>query len=311
LAIITLHDDSNDETYVSLVFSWFQGDIVAGQIHTLLLSSTEDFVSAFDRIDSEETSHRVFISRMPPRRLIERLDIIDIETYWLTDRAGEGTIPPSYNTLLSLISNRLANHKGTIFLEGLEWLSSLHGFDSLLGFIRTLSDSVHRTYWSIYLSVNESSFSSIELNQITREAPILNIVLVDEMDSIQDEPIDFIGIQKSENLEVELHDDGTPKLLFLTRLPENGFSKSLLQRRVLQWRRMGLDVSEIESALYASSTDSMYQAYNLIEEKVRRAVQLDNWVSENVTDSQERSVAQFRIRQLTGLDELEQRYFLD
>ena len=55
----------------------------------------------------------------------------------------------------------------------------------------------------------------------------------------------------------------------------------------------------------------MYQAYNLIEEKVRRAVQLDNWVSENVTDSQERSVAQFRIRQLTGLDELEQRYFLD
>jgi hypothetical protein len=74
---------------------------------------------------------------------------------------------------------------------------------------------------------------------------------------------------------------------------------------------MGLDVSEIESALYASSTDSMYQAYNLIEEKVRRAVQLDNWVSENVTDSQERSVAQFRIRQLTGLDELEQRYFLD
>ena len=84
-----------------------------------------------------------------------------------------------------------------------------------------------------------------------------------------------------------------------------------LNLRVLQWRRMGLDVSEIESALYSTNKESMYQSYTIIEEKVRRAVQLDNWISENVTDSQERSIAQFRVRQLTGLDELEQRYFPD
>jgi hypothetical protein len=115
----------------------------------------------------------------------------------------------------------------------------------------------------------------------------------------------------SEHIDVDLHEDGSPKLVFLTRLPESGFTKSLLQRRVLQWRRMGLDVSEIESALYSTNKESMYQSYTIIEEKVRRAVQLDNWISENVTDSQERSIAQFRVRQLTGLDELEQRYFPD
>jgi len=284
---------------------------MAGQIHTLLFTSSDDFVSVFDQIDSDETSHRVFISRMPQRRLIERLDITDIECYWLTDREGDGMIPPSYNALLDLISNRLSNHKGTIFIEGLEWLSSLHGFDSLLSFTRTLSDSIHRTHWNVYLSVDENSFSSIELNQLTREAAILTLDFVEELDFIEEQSNDFLGVQKSENLEIELHEDGSPKLLFLTRLPRNGFSKSLLQRRVLQWRRMGLDVSEVESALYSSNTDSMFQAYNIIEEKVRRAVQLDNWVSENVSDSQERSVAQFRIRQLTGLDQLERRYFLD
>jgi hypothetical protein len=115
----------------------------------------------------------------------------------------------------------------------------------------------------------------------------------------------------SEHIDVDLHEDGSPKLVFLTRLPESGFTKSLLQRRVLQWRRMGLDVSEIESALYSTNKESMYQSYTIIEEKVRRAVQLDNWIFENVTDSQERSIAQFRVRQLTGLDELEQRYFPD
>ena len=284
---------------------------MAGQIHTLLFTSSDDFVSVFDQIDSDETSHRVFISRMPQRRLIERLDITDIECYWLTDREGDGMIPPSYNALLDLISNRLSNHKGTIFIEGLEWLSSLHGFDSLLSFTRTLSDSIHRTHWNVYLSVDENSFSSIELNQLTREAAILTLDFVEELDFIEEQSNDFLGVQKSENLEIELHEDGSPKLLFLTRLPRNGFSKSLLQRRVLQWRRMGLDVTEVESALYSSNTDSMFQAYNIIEEKVRRAVQLDNWVSENVSDSQERSVAQFRIRQLTGLDQLERRYFLD
>ncbi|MDB2540233.1 DUF835 domain-containing protein [Candidatus Poseidoniales archaeon] len=284
---------------------------MAGQIHTLLFTSSDDFVSVFDQIDSDETSHRVFISRMPQRRLIERLDITDIECYWLTDREGDGMIPPSYNALLDLISNRLSNHKGTIFIEGLEWLSSLHGFDSLLSFTRTLSDSIHRTHWNVYLSVDENSFSSIELNQLTREAAILTLDFVEELDFIEEQSNDFLVVQKSENLEIELHEDGSPKLLFLTRLPRNGFSKSLLQRRVLQWRRMGLDVSEVESALYSSNTDSMFQAYNIIEEKVRRAVQLDNWISENVSDSQERSVAQFRIRQLTGLDKLERRYFLD
>ena len=284
---------------------------MTGQLQTLLFSSSEDFVSAIDRIESDEDSHRLFISRMPHRRLIEHLDIKDIETYWLTERPGDGTISPSYSELMALISKRLSNHKGTIFLEGLEWLSSLHGFDSLLGFIRTLSDSIHRTYWNMYISVNADSFSPIELNQITREAPILNVDVEINIDLIRNEGDEFPASKSSENIEVELHDDGSPKLVFLTRLPEKGFSKSLLQRRVLQWRRMGLDVSEVESALFSTSSESMYHAYNRVEEKVRRAVQLDNWVSVNVRDSQERSIAQFRIRQLTGLDELERRYFSD
>ena len=284
---------------------------MAGQIHTLLFPSTEEFVSVFDRIDSDNTSHRLFISRLPQRRLVERLDITDIECYWLTDKVADGVIEPSYQNILSLISNRLSNHKGSIFIEGSEWLSSLHGFDALLGFIRTLSDSLYRTYWNVYLSIDQDSFTPIEFNQIIREAPVYQMSEVEAMNVVQEGPMEPMERIKSEHIDVDLHEDGSPKLVFLTRLPESGFTKSLLQRRVLQWRRMGLDVSEIESALYSSNAESMYRSYTVIEEKVRRAVQLDIWIVENVEDSQERSVAQFRVRQLTGLDELERRYFLD
>lgn len=282
---------------------------MTGQIHSFISSSTEEFISLFDQIDQDESSHRVFISRLPQRRLIEHLDISDIECYWLTDRHEDGSLEPSYQKILKLISSRLSNHKGSIFLEGLEWLSSLHGFEELLGFIRTLSDAIHRTYWNLYISIDKESFSSIEFNQLIRETPEIAIEIPDSASDSHDDVIILNTPVKSENLEVELHEDGSPKLVMLTRLPESGFSKSILQRRILQWRRMGLDVSEVESALYSSLDSQMYHTYSMIEEKVRRAVQLDNWVREHVLDSQERSIAQFRIRQLTGLDELEKRYF--
>ena len=102
---------------------------MAGQIHSFLSSSTEDFVSIFDHFDNDETSHRVFISRLPQRRLVEYLDVSDIECYWLTDRGNEGSLEPSYQKIMTLIKNRFSNHKGSVFLEGIEWLSSLQGFD--------------------------------------------------------------------------------------------------------------------------------------------------------------------------------------
>ena len=73
---------------------------------------------------------------------------------------------------------------------------------------------------------------------------------------------------------------------------------------------MGLDTSDIESSLYSEDIDGIYLAYSAVEEKIRRATELERYIIEHVNDSQERTIAFFRIRQLTGLDELEQQYFL-
>ena len=74
---------------------------------------------------------------------------------------------------------------------------------------------------------------------------------------------------------------------------------------------MGLDTAEIESSLYTEDLDGMYAEYIQIEEKVRRAIELERYIVNEVNDAQERTIALFRIRQLTGLDDLEKRYFLD
>ena len=88
-----------------------------------------------------------------------------------------------------------------------------------------------------------------------------------------------------------------------------GFSHETLRKRALQWRRMGLDVSELDTALFSSDEDKCYDIYKNVEQKVRRAIELDNrldlldeqgWKSDVIK-------LRFRIRQLTGFDEVEKR----
>ena len=173
-----------------------------------------------------------------------------------------------------------------------------------------MAEKVAMSHWSIFLSLYESSYNRQELTRIMREAPLLEFKS-NEM-TIQNEGAEPSQIRRSikeKTLEMDLNKDGTPKLVLLTKLPRSGFTKQILQRRILQWRRMGLDTSEIEASLYSTDVELMYSEYALVEEKIRRATELERYVVANINDTQERAIALFRIRQLTGLDQLEQQYF--
>ena len=54
-----------------------------------------------------------------------------------------------------------------------------------------------------------------------------------------------------------------------------------------------------------------YQLYKLVEEDVRRATELERFIHENhgALDASQIAVDMFRVRQLTGLDELEKKYY--
>lgn len=162
----------------------------------------------------------------------------------------------------------------------------------------------------MFLSISKDSFDQLQRSRMYREAPLVEF---------QEGPIksheEHLSPSVSDSvvhpsgLEMDLNDDGTPKLILLTRLPRIGFTKNILQRRILQWRRMGLDTSEIEASLYSDDEEVMYARYVSVEESVRRATELERYIMENVVDTQEKTIALFRLRQLTGLDELERTYF--
>ena len=286
---------------------------MSGRIYSIQAENSAEFVEIIDQLALSVDTNQIFVSRLPQSRLLDVLDISNIRCYWLTSSHGIGTLEPSLEKINHFLESTLDNGDGIIFLEGLEWLTSLHGFESVHSMIRTISERISMSEWTVYIAISSSSFDQRELSRIYREAPVLSITIDEqkfreiESNSIQQEHT----TNNRSSLEVDLNEDGTPKLLMLTKLPKAGFTKQILQRRILQWRRMGLDTAEIESSLYHEDLDSMYTEYIQTEEKVRRAIELERYILAEVKDSQERTVALFRIRQLTGLDELENRYFLN
>jgi hypothetical protein len=72
---------------------------------------------------------------------------------------------------------------------------------------------------------------------------------------------------------------------------------------------MGLDVSAAEPALFQDSDDLGFEIYNSVEQKVRRAVELDNRLDIllELGHKSEVTKMRFRVRQLTGFADVESR----
>ena len=282
-------------------------DLELGKTFTLNLVSQDEILGYVDTLSMRDQEHILLLSRLPQRRLLEHVDLDKVEAYWVTTQDVTGSIQPSLDQISDLISKRVENHTGIAVVEGTEWLVSLHGFSDVLNMLMNLKDSLHRKPWSIIFVVSAEIFDEIESAKWYREAPLWEIPKNVEFTEITQE----IEAQSEEEEIVEspLSEDGNSQLSFLVRIPREGYSKDIARRRILQWRRMGLDVSAAEPALFQDSDDKGFEIYKSVEEKVRRAVELDNrldillergWRSE-VTKMR------FRIRQLTGFDEVESR----
>ncbi|MAM36537.1 MAG: hypothetical protein CL988_05180 [Euryarchaeota archaeon] len=282
-----------------------------GNIFTTEFIDDDATLAWIDKHSHSTNEHILLLSRLPHRRLLEHIDINAVEAYWLTERVTDGSLRPNLDEILDLIKRHLNHHMGLIMLEGLEWLVTQHGEDNVLSFIRTLRESVHRTQWTIVVPLRPLAFDSLWLARLRREAPVIyldeqsapEVVEKTEDTETLDAPIDTPA-------EFDILDDGSPKLIHLTRLPKIGFSKSILRKRILQWRRMGLDVSEVEPAMSLQDGED-YQLYAVVEEKVRMAVDIDSYLEMNKDDfsASELAGARFRIRQLTGLEEMTSKYF--
>ena len=284
----------------------------AGSCHLL----EEDLNATFAWLDRVSTSgyHSMLVSRLPPRRLLGRVDLNTVETLWLTERQSANSISPSLERLASTLRERIAEKSGIIILDGLEHLISQHGFPAVLTFMRAMIDDFGSSGWRLLIPIEPMAFKGTELSRLRREAPVWEIPEPDELVvDVENQPEveeEVVAEKPKEEFaprpEYLTSEDGSVRLVHLTKLPRSGFSTAVLRRRILAWRRMDLDVSELEPAMKYQDMDRAYALYRVMEEKVRTAVELDRRVDFLMSrgDLTNATSFRFRIRQLTGLQEI-------
>ena len=263
-------------------------------------------------IEKNPETRFTLITRIPSRRLLEQLDINGLDTYWMTEQDTNNSIKPDFSSVVEIFrQSKDASNEQVMVIDGLEFISDRIGADQLLSQITILVDDLSKFNYTCILCLDLLAMPAkiaTKLKYILETLEISNekVLVTGNEDEEYIEP----SITPGEHMEYELGKDGNPRLVYLSKLPRTGFTNNILVKRILQWRRMGLDVSEIEPALKYRE-DRAYELYKSVEEKVRRAVDLDRFINSNSDsiNTSELATDIFRLRQLTGLDDLEKKYY--
>lgn len=259
------------------------------------------WVDAQSMRDQEQV---LLISRLPHRRLVEHIHLEKVESYWLTERDEMAALSPELDNIRELIVQKVISGEGLAIIEGVEWLISNNSIDEVINFVMKINDILYSSNWSVIYTFDTGILSAQNLARFHKEAGEWTIPVDVEISVIEDEnqPEDF---QTDEKVLAE----PSVGLAFLVRIPREGFTMETLRRRVLQWRRMGLEVSEVEPALFMDSLDASFELYHTVEYKVRKAIELDNRLDILLENGYRSEVTKmrFRVRQLTGFDEVEKR----
>ena len=197
----------------------------------------------------------------------------NFESFWLTRTNGENTVIPSLEAIDDFIFNSNDADK-CIIIEGFEMIyDSVKPRDSMIFILNTI-DKIRSSDTCIILSLNPLCFDA---SWYVKVKPNLKSIDFSEskMKYIEESPTSTNTEIASNEIDIEIGVDGNPKLALLSRLPKVGFNKDILVKRILQWRRMGLDVSEIEPALNYED-DRSYELYRIVEEKREGPLSLNN-----------------------------------
>ena len=244
--------------------------VMAGTVNALHITRFDKLMVIYDELSVEEGRPRLILSRSPTRRLLRHLSPHMTTFRWLTHLDTNDSVFPSTDAIRASLGSWAPEHnEGVVILEGLDAVFDEEGpvpVFALMAWLTELSQ-LHRL--SIHLVLDPLTFPS---NVWMRMSPLIAST-VNEPSSPKPSTSNKIAPVEGQPQSISEHEVHQPVLAQLVSLPKLGFHRGLLSKRMLQWRRMGFDLTELEPALSMSNNDEAYVTYQAVEERIRTATE--------------------------------------
>ena len=210
-------------------------------------------------------------SRLPMRQLLRYIPSNLAEMWWLTDREDQRAVTPDIETLDAHVNGQLGPPGSLLIVEGLDWVASRSGEEVTLAWLQRLDAAVRERDIDVVLPVDPLSLSVHFWRRLSGLAPLLEQPLTERLDAVDSGDRPVVEVAESDTRGETVRADERV-LTHLVSLPLAGFNKTLLAKRMLQWKRMGFDLSALEPALSMNDMQEVHAVYAAVETDIRLAI---------------------------------------
>lgn len=243
-------------------------------------------------------------SRLPARQLLRHIPSNKASMWWISDHESPQSIAPHTSEFIDHIGQNVSHSTELMIVEGLDWLVARSNETEVLSMLQEL-DKLTRTWdFDLIFPVNALSFTTQFWARLTSIAPKMeggNASDGEHELSIEEPPL-------ADEVSVQLPESEVPTekmLVHLVNLPRVGFTHTLLAKRMLQWKRMGFDLSALEPALVISDVSKSHAIYEAVESDIICAIDSIRLIDANreKLSATEREMFNFRLMGINNVRE--------
>jgi len=223
-----------------------------------------------DRIESCKGDVSIY-SRLPMRQLLRFVASNKAEMWWISEHEGTRSVPPNVMDVEKHINGNTTPSQELLVIEGLDWLVSRSGAEDTLAWLQRLHGLALEHGFDVVLPLDSLSMETHVWRRIAGLAPVLEQPRAEEENHIVEHDADVLNDPLAAHDEADLTEDNRT-VTHLVSLPFEGFTKSLLSKRMLQWKRMGFDLSSLEPALFMNDLHQVHALYASVESTIILAI---------------------------------------
>lgn len=127
----------------------------------------------FERLTAD--SEGLFITRIYPSKLEERLKPKGLQLIWLSHAPGKDRCHPSSLQSLARVMFNTLEKNGSVLLDGLEYLVIHNGFNEMLIFLEQINEFAMQKKGIVLIPINPMAFDLRELALLERNLKVLEI----------------------------------------------------------------------------------------------------------------------------------------